>query len=84
MSGAVDSSGNLSFSGEGCTVAGTLTARPFANVYDAAMTLTGACPVPSGLYAGHAFQSFSTGQIDLMVTDASGGQGLFMQAFTPQ
>ena len=82
MTATVDSSGSISVSGGGCNVTGQLSARPLANVYDASISLHGICPASPGAYKGHAYQSFITGNIFLMVTDSSGGHGLLLHFFS--
>lgn len=83
MTATVDSQGVLAVNGGGCTVNGSLFARPLANVYNASVTLVGRCPAASGTYTGHAFQSYITGNIYLMVTDSSGHQGVFVHLYAP-
>lgn len=83
MTATVDSKGGLAVNGGGCNVNGSLLARPFANVYDASVSLVGSCPAASGTYTGHAFQSYLTGNIYLMVTDPSGREGVFVHLYAP-
>jgi len=67
----------------GCTVTATLKPRELGNLYDTQAILGTGCPAPVGNYRGHAFQSYGTRNVYVMLTDDGTKHGVFMQMFMP-
>lgn len=69
VTAAVDAGGAFHVeSVAGCTISGTLSARPLGNLFDATAAMGKACPSEAGSYAGHALRVPSTGQLLVVLT----------------
>lgn len=80
----MSATGQLSVSTSGGrTVTATLRPLALGNLYDTQAILGTGCPAPVGNYRGHAFQSYGTRNVYVMLTDDGTKHGVFMQMFMP-
>jgi hypothetical protein len=55
-----------------------LTPRPLGNLYDAAASFGATCAVANGAMTGHAFQSFLTGVVYVLLRSSAGDGAMLL------